>query len=387
MAGNAPGQLHDKPSPSRPWWVALAAPGLIVLATIGAYYNSFGGVFVFDDATSIAENPTIQHLWPIWEVLSPPGKGVTVQGRPVINFSLAVNYALGGLSVWGYHALNLAVHILAGLALFGLVRRTLLLPGLKGRFQSSATALALAVALIWTLHPLQTESVTYIIQRAESIMGLFYLLTFYCAVRGFTSARRRWWYAAAVAACALGMGSKEVMVSAPLMVLVYDRLFVADSFRSLFRRRWGFYVALAATWGILALLVISAGNRSNTAGFGLRMSCWDYAQTQFGYIIRYLRLCFWPRPLVFDYGNDIVGDPSGIIPYAVAVGVLVAGTAVGLYFRSWLGFLGAWFFAILAPSSSVIPIATEVAAEHRMYLPLAAVVALVVVGDTRCGTA
>ena len=115
----------------------------------------------------------------------------TAVGRPVLNLSLAINYALGGLNVEGYHVVNLAIHILAALALFGLVRRTLLLPALAARFGPASTGLALAVALVWALHPLQTESVTYIIQRAEALVGLFYLLTFYCFVRGAASARGR----------------------------------------------------------------------------------------------------------------------------------------------------------------------------------------------------
>ena len=358
---------------------AWAGAAVIVLSGVLAYSNSLHGQFVFDDEPSISKNRSIRSLWPIRPLLRPPAAS-TQAGRPVVNISLAVNYALGGLDVRGYHALNLGVHILAGLALFGAVRRTLLLPRLQGRFGSAATGLGLAAALIWTLHPLQTESVTYIVQRAESIMGLFYLLTLYCAVRGFGSSRPGPWYAAATAACALGMGSKEVMVSAPLMVLLYDWVFVAASFRELFRQRWGFYVALAATWGVLAAVMVTAGSRSGTAGFDVGMSWWDYAQTQLGYIIHYLRLCFWPQPLVFDYGDDLIMDLSRIVPCGVAVGLLVAGTAVGVFQRRWLGFLGAGFFAILAPSSSIIPITTEVAAEHRMYLPLAAVVVLVVVG-------
>src|SRR2546425_10026484 len=101
--------------------------------------------------------------------------------RPILELSIAVNYAMGGLDVWGYHAFNLGVHLLAGLALFGIVRRTLQSDALRGRFGDRAPWLAMVVAAIWIVHPLQTESVTYVIQRAESLMGLFFLLTLYCA--------------------------------------------------------------------------------------------------------------------------------------------------------------------------------------------------------------
>ncbi|MGD1021058.1 MAG: hypothetical protein ABSA12_17265, partial [Verrucomicrobiia bacterium] len=202
-------------------------PLLLVLTGLWAYHNSLTGPFIYDDWLSIQKNPTIRHLWPIWQPLSPPhAGGITVEGRPLINLSLAVNYAIGGTNVRGYHALNLAIHILAGLTLFGIVRRTLLQPRLRERFGAVADELALAVALIWTVHPLQTESVTYIIQRAESMMGLFYLLTLYGFIRGTASPLPRLWHGLCIGACALGMASKEVMVSAPLMVMLYDRTFV-----------------------------------------------------------------------------------------------------------------------------------------------------------------
>ena len=347
------------------------------MAVIAAYGNSFHGPFIFDDKPSIVENPSIRHLWS-GQVLTAPQEAMTVVGRPVLNLSLAINYALGGLNVEGYHAVNLAIHILAALALFGLVRRTLLLPALAARFGPASTGLALAVALVWALHPLQTESVTYIVQRAEALVGLFYLLTLYCFVRGVTSARSNVWYAAAVGACALGMASKEVMVTAPLVALLYDRLFISGSFKEGLRRRWRWYLALAATWVILGLLVYLSLGRGGSAGFGLGMSVWEYARTQFGCIMHYLRLTFWPSPLVLDYGTGTVSRAADIVPYAIGVGVLLAATAAALALRPRWGFLGVWFFAILAPTSSIVPLVGQTEAEHRMYLPLAAVVTLVV---------
>src|SRR5471032_1189181 len=108
----------------RPAKIYFAAAA-IVLAGLAAYHNSLTGPFIFDDPSSIVSNPTIRSLWPPWAPLSPPHAAVTVQGRPVLNFSLALNYAVSGTHVGSYHALNLAIHIFAGLALFGLVRRAL----------------------------------------------------------------------------------------------------------------------------------------------------------------------------------------------------------------------------------------------------------------------
>jgi tetratricopeptide (TPR) repeat protein len=362
------------PAPGRKLWAAAA---LIIVALCAAYANSFHGPFIFDDTPSIVENQSIRHLGSL-QVLAAPPDAVTTTGRPVVNLSLAVNYAVGGLAVEGYHIANLAIHILAALVLFVLVRRTLLLPALSARFGADATGLALSVALLWAVHPLQTESVTYIVQRAEAIVGLFYLLTLYCFLRGATAARGSAWYAAAVGACALGMASKEVMVSAPFLAVLFDRTFIAGSLKESLRRRWRLWLALASTWLLLALLHHMSRNRGGSAGFGLGITAWAYARTQFGCIVHYLRLAFWPNPLVLDYGYPIARTPAEIVPYAVAVLALAAVTVAGVASRAKWGVLGAWVLAILAPSSSIVPLPGQTEAEHRMYLPLAAVVALVV---------
>ncbi len=173
----------DANSAQEPWWIAWAAAIVIVVAGVTAYWNSFPGVFLFDDLYWVG-NPNIHQLWPPAHWLHPEINAGTVGGRPVVSLSLALNYAYGGTDVWGYHAVNLLIHILAALALFGLMRRTLLLPVLRPRFAAAATPIALATALIWTVHPLQTGAVMYIIQRNESLVCLFYLVTLYCVVRG-----------------------------------------------------------------------------------------------------------------------------------------------------------------------------------------------------------
>jgi Flp pilus assembly protein TadD len=357
-------------------WSRKFFPWLIVGAGLLAYYNSFTGAFIFDDADSITTNPTIRHLWPPGPLLSPP-KESTVQNRPVANLTLAINYALGGTNVIGYHALNLAIHVLAGLALFGIVRRTLRLPSMKDRWADAANGLALAVALIWTVHPLQTEAVTYVVQRTESLMGLLYLLTLYAVIRGAESAHARWWFVAAVVCCALGMGAKEVMATAPLMVLLYDRTFLAGSFREALRRRWSLYAGLAATWALLAVMVWVSPSKFHQK-YSTDTTWWMYVRSQPAFISHYLRLSFWPAPLVVDYGTAFVSDIDEIVLSSAFIGLLVAGTVLALRNKSPLGFLGAWFFVILAPSSSVFPLVNQTVAEKRMYLPLAAVITLVV---------
>jgi len=354
----------------------LAAVTLVAFGA-AAYFNSFRGIFVFDDKGSILENTAIRHLWPLGPIFRGP--------RPVVDLTFAANYALGDLHVTGYHLVNLVVHLLAALTLFGIVRRTLSLPSLAERFGSAASALALAVALLWMVHPLQTESVTYIVQRAESLMGLLYLLTLYCAIRGFSSPNHRGaWHAAAIAACALGMGVKPVMVTAPLVVLVYDRLFVTPSLKEALRRSGRLYLGLAGTWLILALLVARIPARS-TAGFGMELlTPWQYARTQFGVIVHYLVLSFRPWPLCLDYGWPVAWDLRDILPPALLVVALIGATIACLRRASPVAFPGIWFFLILAPTSSIMPI-HDLCFEHRMYLPLAAVIALVVTGAYALG--
>ncbi len=375
--------LPDEQAPkSSSVWPLVAA---LVLVTLAVYWQSFQGAFVFDDPGSLIDNPSIQHLWPITGPLNPPrGQGITVEGRPVLNLTLAVNWAIDQYnSTYSYHVGNFIIHMLAALALFGLVRRTLLLERWGGRFGSCAGELALAVAAIWAIHPLQTESVTYIVQRAESLMGLFYLATLYFALRAFTDKHGWAWSAAAICTCALGMGSKEVMVSAPLAVILFDRFFLFGSFKEAIARRWKLYAGLAVTWAILVYEVSQSATRGGTAGFTGNISAWAYFQTQMVFIARYLGLAFWPFPpnhLVLDYGINLITGLQRVWPYALLMAGLLAATLAAIRYRPWAGYLAILFWMLLAPTSSFVPNVNQVAAEHRMYLPLAPLVALVVVG-------
>ncbi len=349
----------------------------MILAGVAVYANSFAGVFVFDDTVQIVQNERIRDLSNLSAVLS--GR------RPVVDLSLAINYAIGQLDPVGYHAVNIAIHVVAGLMLYGVIRRTLMLANVQKHAGALSPWLPLAAALIWVVHPLQTQSVTYVVQRAESFTGLFYLLTLYCVVRGMQSPRSARWFVAAVVSCALGMGCKAVMVTAPLAVLLFDRVFTGHSFRELFRRRWALYAGLAATWSILWVTGVAAGvlDRSRaevTVGFGYGgISPIEYGLTQFGVLVHYLRLSFWPHPLCLDYNWPVARTVGEIALPALVILALLGGTLWALVKRPWLGFIGAWFFIILAPTSTVIPI-KDTLFEHRMYLPLAAVVVLTVIG-------
>jgi tetratricopeptide (TPR) repeat protein len=358
-------------------------PGVVIaLSALAVYWNSFSGPFVFDDLPAIVDNASIRHLADLGAVLHPPQDGSSVTGRPLVNLTFALNYAWGGLNPAGYHAFNLVVHLLAGLALFGLVRRTLLKPVFRGRYTDSAPLLGTAIALLWVVHPLLTESVTFIVQRTESLMGLCFLAAFYFFSRAtdITPAAKVG-LVLTVACSALGMAFKEVMVTAPFLILLYDRTFVAGTFRDALRQRRWFYVGLAASLVPLLWLVVGGGGtRGSGAGLGLGITWWSYALKQCEAIVLYLRLSLWPHPLVLDYGVGVVTDVRVVAPQLLGLLLLGIGTLVALLRRPALGFLGAWFFVILAPSSSVMPLIGQTVAEHRMYLPLAAVIAGVVLG-------
>ncbi len=346
----------------------IAGAAALVAAILVAYANSFSGPFVHLDIAAIVDNPTIRHLADWRHVLAPPViGGVTVGGRPLVNLSLALNYAWGGLNPVGYHIVNLGIHALAGLTLFGVVRRTL---G-PGRLLLAWTA-----ALIWAVHPLQTESVTYVVQRAESLMGLFYLLEFYCFIRAAQSLARggaALWTTLSIVCCLLGMATKEVMVSAPLMVLLYDSAFLSGSWREALRQRGKIHAARFATWIPMAALVLHTGGRGGTAGFGLGISWWTYARTQFVSIVHYLRLALWPTGQIFSAVPDFNLPTSQVALCGLVVVALGVATVVAWWRAPKWAFLGTFFFAILAPTS-LIPGITQTMAEHRMYLALAPIV-------------
>src|SRR5439155_18703037 len=163
-----------------------------------------------------------------------------------------------GLQPVGYHVFNLGVHVLSAVVLASVVSRTLRLPYFGGVWDRAAWELSLAVALVWAVHPLDTEAVVYVTQRTELLVALFYLTTLWAALRFWSASStgaRTFWLVAAALACVAAMASKEVAVSLPLVVLLYERTFLVPSAGA--RRSWLLYPGLALGW--VVLFGLSAG--------------------------------------------------------------------------------------------------------------------------------
>ncbi|HEX3152278.1 MAG TPA: hypothetical protein VHR66_29660 [Gemmataceae bacterium] len=377
---------------------------LLILCGLCAYANCYSKSFAFDDDAWIVDTPSLD---------SPREYFLAMDGRPLLAATNLVAHRLGRNNALAHHVLNVLIHLAATLTLYGVVRRALLSQRFGERFAGRAPHLACAVALLWMLHPLQVQCVTYIIQRGESMAGLFYLFILYAMQRADEAARARvgrtqeeidyadsdgsrgahlinirWpavgWYTLSVLSLILGFGSKEIMATAPGAVILFDRIFLAGSIREMIRRRWAFYLAFLLVWGGFTVWHLIRGSGSQGGiGFGVEaVTPRQYALTESGVMLYYLRLCLWPRGLVIDYqGWPFVKTIGEATPEIWITLGLLALTAILLFWRPALGFVCAWFFLILLPTSSVLPIVDAVF-EHRLYLSLASVVVLVVfLGD------
>lgn len=383
--------------------VALAA-AFVALAFL-AFGPALRAPFDFDDLPAIARNASIRTIWPPTAALHPPADGSPVSGRPVVNFSFALNYAVNrGLGVAqspatdaphetiGYHVVNVLLHALCALLLAAVIRRALRAGRLPDEWRDASDRIAALAAGVWLLLPIQTEAVDYVSQRTELLVSVCYLATLYAAIRAWLARREAGdprsaaradtrWSIAAVAFSLLGVGSKEVIITVPVAVMLYDRAFLADSWTALrgARSRLALYAALLAT-SALSVAAAALGARGTTVGFDGAITWYAYLNSQGWAIPHYVGLLFWPDALTMDYGKRAIHGFAGL---AGLVALTAAGIATLVAWRrprsQWLGFVGAWFFLLLAPSSSVVPIRTEIAAERRVYLASAAIVVMIVV--------
>lgn len=356
--------------------VSKWVPFLLVVVGAAAYCNTFRVPFVFDDLRHISRNPELGNLW-----------GFNLSPRVLTEFTFRINYALGGLAPAGFHITNLLIHVLAGLTLYGLVRRTLLLPGCAVRYGAQAVPLAATCAGLWLVHPLHTESVTYIVQRLESLSGLFIFLGLYCMARAVGNEHReRAWLGAALMVCAVGMGVKDIMVVLPIALFLYDTTFWSGSFGKTLRLRWRPHLAFALTWGIfLCLVLVFNGHKlltqqRHTADVSPLLYCCSQSEI----IVHYMGLIVWPATLRLNYEwMPVAGPGEVLVPLAFVIAAVLLACWLVVRKRP-SGYLLFCFFLVLGPTSSIVPI-DDFAFEHRLYAPAAAIIVLVVLLAYRVG--
>ena len=344
----------------------------VALLLVAAYANSLDTAFVFDDEPAIVENSSIRSLRPLGPVLVYEAEGGrTHDGRPLLNLSLAITYALSGLAPMGFRLGNLAIHLANSLLFFDVARRVFAAGG--SRWPAGwQLGIAGSLAIVWSLHPLHTNVITYTIQRAESLAALWILAAIDAAivalVQGSLPAA-----AISILAALLGALSKETSAAILPVVAAFDWAYCRDraGLRSV---RLLIYPGLAVNWLLIAATMLTLGGREASAGIGT-MSSLDYLLTQCRGIWLYLGLLIWPSPLVLDYGDVPDANLFDVWPFAVATAGLVVGIITGFILRPRLFFLPLAAMLLVAPSSSVIPIATQVLAEHRVYLASAFVLA------------
>ena len=364
---------------------------LLLAAVIGCYATSLPAGFIMDDASSIVTNRSIRSLWPLGPVLFyQHQEGRTVDGRPLLNLSLAINRAFTGTAPWGFRAGNILLHWGNALLLLLLARRLMTTPAVPAAIRRQAGPLALAASLLWAVHPLGTTAVTYIIQRAEALGAFLLLATTLAVVVGIRqrdhaasptsepiggpSRTTTWgWLLVTGLLSALAGTAKETSVVIPLVTVLIDRALLAGSWRET-KKHWQWHLAAAASWPVVLVMLTALGGRGSSAGFGSTTSPWLYLLTQARAVWLYGLRIIAPWTLVFDYG-DFVSDGLGQSwPWLLLTSSVFLAVCIG-YARRPVAFLGPLlFFVLLGPTSSIIPVKTQTIAEHRAYLASACLI-------------
>jgi len=348
----------------------LIAFAIIAAMVLIAYSNAFNSSFHFDDNPQIVENPHIKRL------TSENIMWLLGDSRPVVSLSLMLNYQLGGLNVVGYHIFNIGCHIITGYLVYLFIVLTLNTPSLITRFGHRARRMGLFAALLFAVHPVQTEAVTYIITRSEILAALFYLATFLLFIRSVKTEKFGYSLAAAVTAL-LSAGSKQWAVTLPAMLMLYDFLFLSDRKIKPVMSRWLTYALITLSWiQIFKTTPLMSPGGSASFGFTVHttsgITTWTYLLTSFNVIWTYIRLLFLPisQNLDYDYpvAHTLLEFPT-LLSFLGHAAVIAA--AFILYKKKnalLLPFCVAFFYITLSPTQSIVPI-IDLIFEHRVYLP------------------
>ena len=366
------------------WWEHLLCVSAVCIIGALIYSNSLNGPFVFDDLDEILGNESIRlteiNHHGLWAAAfdSPSPK------RPFANLSFALNYYAGGYDVTGYHLTNLVVHLASGVLVYCIALLTLRqLAGPRRAETDPATsiraaAFAVVAAGIFVAHPIQTQSVTYVVQRMSSMAAMFYFLSLLLFILGrrSKSTRLRWLvWAGSLGAWILALGTKQTAATLPIIILLYEWYFFRDLDRGWAKRQaWLLAAALAAL--LLLALVYLGGNplASLLADYGGRdFTIGERVLTQFRVLVHYLSLLIYPHPsrlsLVHEFSvSTSLLDPGTTLLSLLALGALL-GFAIRIARRQRIVSFGiVWFFVTLLIESSIIGL--ELAFEHRLYLPM-----------------
>lgn len=346
---------------------------LLVLGVI-AYANSLTTPFLMDDLFWIRDNPQMAKLWPLvdWR-------------RPFGFWTFQLQQVMHGLSLFKIHLVNLAIHIGCAWLIWAIATELLRLSKEKSWLTTHARGIALSIAAIWVVHPLTTAAVTYTVQRLESLMVLCYLFSIYALLKANRSSNATGWYAALLVAFVLGVGTKEVIVTCPIVLLLIDWAYLTQSWKQTWQKRRWVYLAmlLPMMWLAWTLRGTTEKNDYYQAGFGYAgCTPWEYLRSQASILLYYLKLAVWPSQLIFDHAWRVENNPWKYYSAGLAIVAILLCSIVACIRAPKIGVLMLAFFLILAPTSSFMPI-NDLAAEHRMYLPLAIVLGLVIVGIAR----
>lgn len=367
---------------SMSWTYHVLPMATVAVLATALYAPSLNGPFVYDDPNAISQSMLVRRLLPLTRF-------VTLSTRPLTDFSYALNYAMGGLDTWPYHLTNIVLHLINGLLIYAIAWATFAFSGLARRYGAAAQPLAWVAAALFVVHPLASESVAYVSSRSEVLAAFWILLALGSYLVAVHSPSARWRRAAAaliVIATAAGVGSKEIAAAIPFLLLLYDWLFLAEgSWRRMRPRRWLIGLSLIPLVAGGAFLMVRAyvspspmGNYGATAGFGFdRFTRWEYLLTQFGVIVYYLRLVVVPMGQTFDYDWPLARTPVALgvlVPFMLLAGLVYLAVRLRRT-QPLFTFAVAWTLLVLAPTSSVLPIA-DLAVERRMYLPLAGLMLL-----------
>ena len=339
-----------------------------------AFSPGLKGPFIYDDIPSIVENPDFRHPDEPWRLFANHPNSMQFDHRPLPGALTMLNFQLFGLNVVPYKVTNIVLHFLTAILIGEFIILYARRFGLTG-----GRVFAVIAATLWALHPLNSSAVVFVIQRMEILMVLFYVLTLYCvlASKGSKSANR--FLALAVVSAVACLASKEVGVTLFVSILVLDRICNFSSVRDQFAERKVFYgivglvtLGFIAWWSTGVRIVELEGNELSSPV--------AYFKSQFRVIVNYVRLVFWPTPLLVVYVPVVANTIGSWLPHLI----VILGTLVGLVRIStrytWVLFPTLLFFLVLGPTSSFMPIPQETEAEWRMYLPSACVLVLALGG-------